>query len=406
MEPEGINRDSHSIQSPVLDLGSKSKATETDHLLCQKSSINSVVEAKLTKRWAVSSKTIFSAVFLWLGIMVVSASYSLFGPFFPGEAADKGASPTMVGVIVSSSPLCVVILAPLIGYLLPRLGLRFTLMAGLWLVGGPFILLGFMSSPQISSGWMFATLCIILRMTEGVGSAMFFTACYALIPELFPNHIGTAVGLFEVATGLGYAIGPPLGGLLYQAGGFSLPFHVMGSISLLFLVPCFFLIKKPDCKAQPLSWKIIKMILSNFTIILLITVNIFSIAAISFLTPSFQPFLSKFFDLDPLYVGLVFLSGPLSYMVFSIVVGPLSDKLGPRGFILFGQILYSVGYIFLGPADFISYPQLWITITAFVVVGCGAAFGMVPIYTDILNLSKCRRQADREIVDLLVRRAL
>ena len=33
------------------------------------------------------------------------------------QAADKGASPTMVGVIIGSSPLCVVFLAPVFGYL-------------------------------------------------------------------------------------------------------------------------------------------------------------------------------------------------------------------------------------------------------------------------------------------------
>ena len=50
-----------------------------------------------------------------------------------------------------------------------------------------------MSSPQISSGWMFSTFCVLLRMTEGVGSAMFFTAAFAVLPELFPNHVGTVM---------------------------------------------------------------------------------------------------------------------------------------------------------------------------------------------------------------------
>ena len=33
------------------------------------------------------------------------------------------------------------------------------------------------------------------------------------------------------------------------------------------------------------------------------------------------------FSLTPLYVGLVFLAGPFSYMIFAILAGPLSDKL-------------------------------------------------------------------------------
>ena len=114
------------------------------------------------------------------------------------------------------------------------------------------------------------------------------------------------------------AVGPPVGGVLYevsvgvalstllvctkmlamlpishhpcpQAGGFSLPFQVIGGVSLLFLVPCFLLVKGSgrcsacvsimltmpnpvpflECKGQPSSWKILKTLGSNFIIILL-----------------------------------------------------------------------------------------------------------------------------------------
>jgi len=41
------------------------------------------------------------------------------------------------------------------------------------------------------SGWVFILFCVLLRMTEGVGSAMLTTAAFALLPELFPNHVGT-----------------------------------------------------------------------------------------------------------------------------------------------------------------------------------------------------------------------
>ena len=31
---------------------------------------------------------------------------------------------------------------------------------------------------------------ILLRMTEGVGSSLAFTAIYTLLPELFPHRVG------------------------------------------------------------------------------------------------------------------------------------------------------------------------------------------------------------------------
>ena len=50
-------------------------------------------------------------------------------------------------------------------------------------------------------------------------------------------------GLFELAGGLGFAVGPVIGGILYQIGGFRLPFFAVGGLVLLFVIPCFILIK-------------------------------------------------------------------------------------------------------------------------------------------------------------------
>ena len=48
-------------------------------------------------------------------------------------------------------------------------------------------------------------------------------------------------GLFELAGGLGFAVGPVIGGFLYQLGGFRLPFFSVGGMVLLFVIPCLIL---------------------------------------------------------------------------------------------------------------------------------------------------------------------
>ncbi len=40
---------------------------------------------------------------------------------------------------------------------------------------------------------MFIFFCILLRITEGIGSAMFSTATFTVLPILFPNSVGTVV---------------------------------------------------------------------------------------------------------------------------------------------------------------------------------------------------------------------
>ena len=46
---------------------------------------------------------------------------------------------------------------------------------------------------MMPSGWVFILFCILLRMTEGVGSAMLSTASFSLLPELFPNRLATVM---------------------------------------------------------------------------------------------------------------------------------------------------------------------------------------------------------------------
>ena len=52
-------------------------------------------------------------------------------------------------------------------------------------------------------------------------------------------------GSLEIFTGLGLILGPPLGGWLYQAYGYELPFLVLGCI-LLLMVP-FNIMVMPSC---------------------------------------------------------------------------------------------------------------------------------------------------------------
>ena len=86
------------------------------------------------------------------------------------------------------------------------------------------------------SGWPFILCAVFLRLTEGVGSSLTFTAVYTFIPEFSPNRVGMITvcqshfscnyeravyiiiiqGIFEVGTGLGFVIGPALGGFLYS----------------------------------------------------------------------------------------------------------------------------------------------------------------------------------------------
>ena len=86
----------------------------------------------------------------------------------------------------------------------------------------------------IENKWAFVVSCVLLRTVEGVGTAVLTTVIFSTFPKLFPKSVGTLTviiilcdnldtltlsfnqGLFELAGGFGWSIGPSLGGVLYQ----------------------------------------------------------------------------------------------------------------------------------------------------------------------------------------------
>ena len=48
-------------------------------------------------------------------------------------------------------------------------------------------------SVYLPSGWPFIVTCIVLRIIEGVATALFTTAGYTLLTELYPESTGFIV---------------------------------------------------------------------------------------------------------------------------------------------------------------------------------------------------------------------
>ena len=72
------------------------------------------------------------------------------------------------------------------------------------------------------------------RILEGIGSSVAMAALSAVVLKLYPNKVGQTTSCSQTALGVGYSIGPALGGFLYDIGGFHLPFIVIGVSDILF----------------------------------------------------------------------------------------------------------------------------------------------------------------------------
>ena len=58
----------------------------------------------------------------------------------------------------------------------------------------------------------------------------------ATFMNLYPDRIGAIISWSETVLGIGYSVGPVIGGFFYDIGGFHLPFLVIGILAILFSI--------------------------------------------------------------------------------------------------------------------------------------------------------------------------
>ncbi|CAL8284764.1 unnamed protein product [Lota lota] len=308
--------------------------------------------------------------------------YSILGPFFPNEAFKKGASQTVIGLIFGCYALSNFIGSLLMGKYIVQIGAKFMLVSGLFVSGGCTIMFGYLD--RAPSGTVFIALCFIVRSIDALGFAAALISSIALASKVFPHNVATVLGSLEMFTGLGLILGPPLGGWMYQAYGYELPFLVLGCI-LLLMVP-FNMIVMPSCDVEPSEDSLFQLL--KLPKVLLICFFIFALSSgLGFLDATLSLYAIEKFHLTPGYVGLLFLGLSLPYGLSSPVFGFFADKYPTTRcwFMILGGLLSGLSFCLVGPAPFLHITsQLWLLIFMLCVIGFGLGISLMPSLPEII----------------------
>ena len=79
-------------------------------------------------------------------------------------------------------------------------------------------------------------------MIEGFGNGCLNSATNSLISFYFEDEQSQLIGLTQTFTGIGMLAGPVLGSLLFEIGGYKLPFLVTGTLLGLLVIPVYYTI--------------------------------------------------------------------------------------------------------------------------------------------------------------------
>lgn len=330
----------------------------------------------------------------WLTLIVFSISdfcnaicVSLQAPFYPQEAEKKGATATEYGLVFGIFELVVFIVSPIYGQHLNRIGPKIMFNGGIFTVGICAILFGLLD--RVEGHVAFIVLSFLIRIVEAMGNAAFLTASFAIIAKEFPDNIATTFASLETFFGLGLIVGPTVGGALYQVGGYTTPFAILGSaLFLSAIMTAFVLPEHAEAEVESKSGGSLLQVLKIPGVLLAACSIIVTSISIGFLQATLEPHLRQF-DLSPVTLGLMFVINGGTYALTAPCWGWLCDKkILPKIVTVTGCVLIILGFSLVGPAPFFPIGTvLWLCIIGLVGHGFGIAAQLVASFTDALRTS-------------------
>ena len=287
----------------------------------------------------------FTVALVMLATFTDIVAYSVAVPVLPDLSRRLGASPTMIGLLFGSFGVTLLGVSMPMGAVSDRIGRKAPLVGGLIALAAATSLFAF---AQGLPG-LFAA-----RLVQGAADAVTWVVGFALIADLYgPAERGRVMGFVMSGTGVGFMLGPSLGGWLYEVGGIRLPFLTVGAMALL-TAAAFTWIEVPKGHAVlnrvPMAAVMrIPAVASCFVAVVAVS------ATICMLEPVLPLFLSNRLGLGPARIGFVFGMSAVVSAVLHPFFGRLADRSGGRRLTIIGLVLIALVLPLLSRAW--SYPS-------------------------------------------------
>jgi DHA1 family tetracycline resistance protein-like MFS transporter len=299
---------------------------------------------------------------IFVVVFVDLLGFSLILPLLPYYAEKFGATPAVIGLLTASYAAASLIGAPLMGRLSDRFGRRLILLLS---VAGTFIgflLLAFAEPIGHSLAGLAASNAInvfvlgvlfLSRSVDGLTGGN-ITVAQAYISDITDEkNRAKGLGLIGAAFGLGFIIGPAVGGLLSRFG-YSVPALVAAGLSFLNLISIFFFLpesltkeRRIDIRAQkspPFTYKALVIALNRPKVGPLLQVRFFFALAFSMFQSIFSLYAANKLELSSQMTGYVLAYvGVISVLVQGIGVGLVTKRFKENSIIITSMWLMLIG---------------------------------------------------------------
>jgi len=251
------------------------------------------------------------------------------------------------------------------------------------------------------------TLFILARLLQGTGSTCIQVSGLALIMQ-HSSQLATDVGIQEMMAGIGYSVGPLLGGALYSVLGMEVMYMTMSLVPLAIMGAVYamrhFFAMAPKEESSVGDEHFDLKTLMNIPIIASAMAISVTAASFGFLDTTLADHLRHIAGLGPSQAGVVYILPPLTYAIFSLAAGKFAARLGNKNAILLGLLVSSFAFLMIGPIplfhfhlnQFLSWTLL---IVCLVLMGVGETLILipaVPLMLSTLSWTRVRSMAGKK----------
>lgn len=327
-------------------------------------------------------------LFLTGCIALLMTGFGIIIPIFPQRLQALGLGAGTLALMEGAFGLGMFLFSTPMGTLAGRIGRKpviFLSLAGFVLTN---LVLALVNVPM---------LFIVIRFVEGVLVSGLFPASMAVVGDSVPvEKQGRWIGMLTTAQGAGIALGPGIGGFLYQVWGFMTPFFLTSGIALIASLLALLLLPEtlskqaqemarlPKSKGQRgeqngnngvwslshLLWLFAPLILIDFGLTF----------TYPFVLPQYPFFFEKVLNYSAAQYGVIISMYGLALAVFPLFLGRLSDTLPKKPLVIIGGLLFptlNVAMLFLH--------QYSLLIAASLVTGVGDALLLPALGAIYLN---------------------
>jgi MFS transporter, DHA1 family, tetracycline resistance protein len=300
---------------------------------------------------------------LFLIVFIDLLGFGVIIPLLPFYGVHFGATATEVTWMMACYSLTQLFFSPLLGRLSDRLGRRPVLLVSLVGSVASYLWLGFADAL-----WML----FAARLLSGAAAGNLAAAQAYITDITAPEARAKGMGMLGAAFGLGFTIGPALGGLVAGSdpsrADLSRPAFVAAGLSALAFALAWALLKEslPQAARQtrsgPSRLLVAREVLQRPLLRQLVLMFFAAISAFAAMETTYALWTNSAFGWGPRQVGLIFLYiGAVLVVVQALLIGRLSRRFGEARLVVAGSVAIALGLI--GMPFALTLPRLMLVNT-------------------------------------------